>query len=107
MCSFEISNMYPCVPTQQVFDMINNLCHSMGIPETITLELSILVRTITEENYFEHNLASYKQTDGLAMDAHTSPIFSKVFVEHVEYNHILIIYKSMGSLHTTGMLIIF
>jgi hypothetical protein len=67
--------MYPSVPTQQVFDIINNLCHSMGIPETITLELSILVRTNTEENYFEHNLASYKQADGLAMGAHTSPIF--------------------------------
>jgi hypothetical protein len=44
-------------------------------------EILPIIKIILNQNYFEHNGNFYKQTQGLAMGAPTSPIL----VEHVQY----------------------
>jgi hypothetical protein len=44
---------------------------------------------VTEHNYFHFGQQYYKQTDGwLAMDAPTSTIFAKTYIQHMGHKQI-------------------
>jgi hypothetical protein len=40
------------------------------------------------QNYFHHNGEFYKQTQGLAMGAPTSPILAEIYMQYLEHNDI-------------------
>jgi hypothetical protein len=48
-----------------------------------------LVKEVLEQNYFAHNNIIYQQTEGLAMGAPTSSIFSEAFIQHLEHTQIV------------------
>jgi hypothetical protein len=41
------------------------------------------------QNYMQHLDHQYKQNDGLAMGASTSAILAEIFMQYLEYNHII------------------
>lgn len=47
--------------------------------------ISLFVKTVIEQNNFEHNLAFCKLSDGLTIGAPTSPTFSEVFVKYMKH----------------------
>jgi hypothetical protein len=56
-------------------------------------EIRNLLNTTLEQNYIENNGKSYKQNDGLAMEAPTSAILAEVFIQHLEHKTIIDILK--------------
>jgi hypothetical protein len=48
-----------------------------------------LVKTILNQNYFQHKNKINTQQEGLAMGAPTSAILAEIFIQHLEHNDIL------------------
>lgn len=45
----------------------------------------MMLQTITDQNYFQFSDKYYKQNKGLAMGSCLSPLFSKVYLQHIEH----------------------
>ena len=67
LASFDISNMYTNIPTQQLPDIITHLYKHNNIDHTTQTEILKLCDTIVKQNYFEFQDTQYFQTQGLAM----------------------------------------
>jgi hypothetical protein len=65
---------------------MNEICNRIQTPQKMKQDLLLLIRTILKQNYFKFNNKIYSQTQGLAMGAPTSAIFSEIFLQHIEHN---------------------
>ena len=82
--SFDISNMYKNIPTNQLSKIIKRLCSHNNIDKNIQTELNQLCNTVLTQNYFQFNNSYYVQKTGLAMGAPTSSIFSEIYLQYLE-----------------------
>jgi hypothetical protein len=65
LCSFEITNMYSNIPIKELVQIIkieiqNN---NNNIPTEQKQETVLLINTILNQNYIQHNNIQYKQED--------------------------------------------
>ena len=88
LASFDISNMYTNIPTQQLPDIITYLCKQNYVNHLTQTEILKLCNTILEQNYFEYQDTFYSQTQGLAMGTPTSSVLSKIFLQYIEHTQI-------------------
>jgi hypothetical protein len=98
MCSFDIENMYTNIPKSYVININNILKTISEIVKTNQKEIMHILKTVMEQNYFKFE-QYYKQMEGLAMDAPTSAILAKTYIQHVEHKQIypsLIKYQIIG-----------
>jgi hypothetical protein len=86
--SFDIENMYTNIPTSDLIEIIKSLSIDQGHNSELTNELINITHTILRQNYFQSQSNFYIQKPGLAVGAPTSPIFSEVFLEHIEHKAI-------------------
>ena len=93
LASFNISNMYTNIPTQQLADIITHLCKHNNIDHTTQTEILKICDTILKQNYFEFQDTKYSQTQDLAMGAPTSSILSEIYLQYMEYTEIYNILK--------------
>jgi hypothetical protein len=89
MCSFDITNMYTNIPLNSVINIIRDALAQDNHPHAVIREIDRINNTILEQNYFQHNNQFFKQKEGLAMGAPSSPIFSEIFLQFLEHNVIL------------------
>jgi hypothetical protein len=80
MCSFNIENMYINIPKSDVISIINNILKTNPeIAETKQKEIIHILKTVTEQNYFQFDQQYYKQPEGLAMGAPTSAVLAETY----------------------------
>jgi hypothetical protein len=83
--SFDISNIYSNIPTSKLPQLITSLCNQNNVNKKTSREITKLTRTILKHNYFQLHRDVYKQTEGLAMGAPTSSIFSEIYLQHLDH----------------------
>jgi hypothetical protein len=95
LCSFDIENMYTNIPKSNLINVINNVLHNnQEVEDIIQTEIINILKTITDQNYFQFDLEHYKQCDGLAMGAPTSAILAETYIQNMEHTQIFQILKA-------------
>ena len=89
MASFDISNMYTNIPTDQLPDIISILCNHYNIDPQLRSEILHLCKVVLSQNYFTFLSSTYHQHNGLAMGAPTSSIFSEIYLQYSKDTQLL------------------
>jgi hypothetical protein len=84
LASFDISNMYTNIPTDELIKIIKTACQNNNIEDNLTRNIIKLSKTIIDQNYFQFLDKTYVQTEGLDMGAPTSSIFSELYLQFLE-----------------------
>ena len=75
LASFDISNMYTNILTDQIPSFLRILCTHHNIDPQLQSEIIRLCQLVLTQNYFTFRSSTYLQTTGLAMGAPTSSLF--------------------------------
>jgi hypothetical protein len=94
LASFDITNMYTNIPTQNLTAIINKIGQDNQVDNNILNDIIKLTNTIMNQNYFQFTKENYVQTEGLAMGAPTSAILSEIYLQSIENNIIYNILKT-------------
>ena len=78
--SFDVSNMYTNIPTNELIEIIENMCKRNGLEQTIYNDIIKTCKLVTAQNYCQHANNQYIQEQGLVMGAPTSSILSEVYL---------------------------
>jgi hypothetical protein len=89
ICSFDIKNMSMSIPQNKLINIIYNTLTNNNTADDQKNETITLVKSISNQNYLQHNNQLYTQNKGLAMGAPTSAILAEMFIQHLEHNDIL------------------
>jgi hypothetical protein len=89
LASFDIDNMYPNIPTDELIPVIRDMTLANQLDQEITNELIRVTRTVLEQKYVTFNNRSYSQLNGLAMGAPSSAILSEIHLQHLEHTKII------------------
>jgi hypothetical protein len=81
LASFDISNMYTNIPTEELIKTIKTACQNNNIEENLARNIITLSKIIIDQNYFQFLDKTYVQTEGLAMGAPNSSIFSELYLQ--------------------------
>ena len=84
LISFDINNMYINIPTGELTNVIKQLCKHKTLDQKAHRELTRICNLVPSQNYFQYRDNQYIQTNGLAMGAPTSSIFSEIFLQYLE-----------------------
>jgi hypothetical protein len=57
-------------------------------------EITHILKTVIDQNYFQFDLEYYKQNDGLAMGAPTSTILAETYIQNMEHTQMYHILKT-------------
>jgi len=76
--------MYTNIPTGELITIINKACQNNYKEHNLRHDISKLAETIIEQNCFQFCGKTYIQSEGLAMGAPTSSIFSELYLQHLE-----------------------
>jgi hypothetical protein len=91
--------MYTNIPTGDLIDIIDMACQNNYIDKNLKQNIVKVSKTIIDQNYFHFQDKVYIQSEGLAMGAPTSSIFSELYLQYLEnstiYN-LLIKYSIIG-----------
>jgi hypothetical protein len=87
--SFDIENMYPNIPTDELISIVQNMSTHNQIDTNTIQNLLSITSTILEQNYFTFNNTCYSQTSGLAMGAPSSAILSEIYLQYLEHTTII------------------
>jgi hypothetical protein len=87
--SFNIENMYPNVPTDELISIIRHMSNHNQIDTNTIQNLLSLTSTILEQNYFTFNNTYYSQTTGLAMGAPSSAVLSEIYLQYLEHTALI------------------
>jgi hypothetical protein len=76
LCSFDISNMYTNIPTDEISNLIQSILIKQDVPLDTVGQIRSLVEICIGQNYFHHECHFFKETQVLAMGIPTSPLLS-------------------------------
>ena len=85
--SFDIENMYPNIPTNELIPIIETISLSNQL-DVNTTELVKITHTVLEQSYFSFRNKNYSQTTGLAMGTPSSAALSEIYIQHLEHTKI-------------------
>jgi hypothetical protein len=92
--------MYTNIPAVDTITIITNILEdNPRIDVSKQKEIIHILKTVTEQNYFQFDQQYYKQTEGLAMGAPTSAILAETYIQYMEHEQIypiLIKHKIIG-----------
>jgi hypothetical protein len=97
--SFDITNMYTNIPTQQIPKILTFLSKQNVIDKKLSKEFIALTEAIVQQNYFRFQDTIYTQTARLAMGAPTSSILSEIYIQclkHMDLYEILLRHHIIG-----------
>jgi hypothetical protein len=86
--SFNVSNMYSNIPMGKIPPITTLLCMQNNINKKFSRELIKLAWTILKQSYFQFRDDIYTQTEGLAMGAPSSSLFSEIYLQYLEHTTI-------------------
>jgi hypothetical protein len=87
--SFDITNMYSNIPTQDLHDLIIDIARKNQIHSEVIQETEQLTKLIKKQNYFEMDSKVYHQSEGLAMGAPSSALLAEIYLQFLQHNQIL------------------
>lgn len=99
--SFDITNMYSNVPTDELINIIDSMCDQHNISGKLKLGLINPCNTTIKQNYFRYLNTFYLQEKGLAMGSPTWSIFSEIYLQYIENTAI---YDGLRHNNTAGYL---
>ena len=76
--SFDISNMYSNIPTNELIKVIDLMCDQHDITEELKHEIMKISQILIKQDYFRFQDTVYTQEEGLAMGAPASSVFSEL-----------------------------
>ena len=81
MCSFDISNLYTCIPILETIDICTDMLYrnyltSPDIPEVVFVELMKFATTSVE---FSFDNIMYRQVDGISIRSALGPTMAGIF----------------------------
>jgi hypothetical protein len=88
LASFDISDMYTNVPTDELLTIIKSACENNAVKEGLKHDIIKLVKLVTDQNYFQFMGQTYIQNEGLAMGVPMSSILSEFYLQHLENSKI-------------------
>jgi hypothetical protein len=89
LASFDISNMYTNIPTEEILTIIESACKYNDDEEGLKCDILLkLLKVVIGHNYFQFMDQTYVQYDGLTMGAPTSSILSEFYLQHLENSKI-------------------
>jgi hypothetical protein len=88
LCSFDVTNMYTNIPTEDIGHIITMILNNDYIETDNIYEIIHFTDIILKQNYFEFNNIVYKQNEGLAMEAPTSAILAEIYLQYIEHTFI-------------------
>jgi hypothetical protein len=80
--------MYTNIPTSELITIIDKARQDNYVEDSLKLDIIKLSKIIIEQNHFQFRGETYIQSEGLAMGAPTSSIFSKFYLQHLEISNI-------------------
>lgn len=86
--SFDITNMYPNVPTKELLKIINIMCDKHSLNDKLKQEITKISQVLIEQNYFRFHDTIYVQNEGLATGAPTSSILSEIYLDYMKNTEI-------------------
>jgi hypothetical protein len=84
LCSFDISNMYTNIPTNDMINIVRAALKHHNIRQKISDEIINITNTILSHNYFQFSNTCYRQEEGLAMGAPSSAILAEIYLQYIE-----------------------
>ena len=87
--SLDLTNMYSNVPTNELMTILKNICENNNIEKKTARDIMKITRVLIQQNYFQYQNTTYVQTEGLAMGAPTSSVFSEIFLQWLENTKIV------------------
>ena len=78
--SFDISSMYSNIPTNEMINILNDVCIKENMDDITRNEIVKITQTVVNQNYFLFQDNIYLQNDGLAIGSPTSSILSEVYI---------------------------
>ena len=94
LASFDITNMYTKIPTSNLIVIIDTTCRNNHIEENLTQEILKLSGVIINQNFFQFMEKTCLQSEGLAVGAPSSSIFSEFYLQFLEIFKIYILLQS-------------
>ena len=88
LASFDIVNMYPNIPTNELIPILENMSMNHQLDDETTNALTKIVCTVLEQNYFTFQGINFSQPIGLAMGAPSSAVLSEIYLQHLEHSKI-------------------
>jgi hypothetical protein len=67
LASFDITNMYTNIPTNELLDIINSVYNNNYIERNLKHDILKLSKIIMDQNYFHFENKTHLQHEGLAM----------------------------------------
>jgi hypothetical protein len=68
--------MYSNVPTNELLTILENICENNNVERERARDIMKIAQELIKQNYFQYQDTTYVQTEGLAMGAPTSSVFS-------------------------------
>ena len=94
LASFDITNMYTNIRTSDLIAIIDTACRNNHIEENLTQEILKLSGVIINQNFFHVIEKTCLQSEGLAVGAPSSSIFSEFYLQFLEISKIYILLQS-------------
>jgi hypothetical protein len=91
---FDISNMYTNISTDELTEIIENMCKQNGLDQTIHNDIMKICKLVIAQNYFQHANNQYIREQGLAMGAPTSSLLPEIYLQHLESTKIFYILRN-------------
>jgi hypothetical protein len=88
LASFDISNMYTNIPTDELLTIIESAYKKNDVEEGLKRDILKLLKVVIDQNYFQFMDQTYVKHDGLAMGAPTSSVLSEFYLQHLENSKI-------------------
>jgi hypothetical protein len=88
ICSFDISNMYTSIPTNNIINIVRTILKHQNTQQNTINEIINIINTILSHNYFQFDNAYYRQDEGLAMGAPSSAILAEIYLQYIESDYI-------------------
>lgn len=86
LVSFDVSNMFPNIPTRDCIPLIKNTLEKSRITPQEQEEYITLFKECLEQNYFTFNNQYYIQNTGLPMGSPLSPLLADIYMNEMEVN---------------------
>lgn len=96
LVSFDVSNMFPNIPTTECLELLNNLINKSNTNFIEKTELMEAFNICINQTQCKFNNKFYQQTSGLAMGSPISPLLANIFMDNLET---LILSSPQGKKH--------
>ena len=84
LVSFDIQNMYPSIPTEECISLVQDLLYYSDLPDFVTEDLLLLLKSCLKQNFFKFNNTTYIQGPFLQMGGVLAPLLAEIFISNIE-----------------------